>query len=63
MSQSKKFETAMEELEKIVEELGIEDISLESSVTKYKEGMELVKFCNNAIDKIEKELEVLNERG
>jgi len=61
MSQERKFEGSMEALEKIVEDLSAEDIGLEASIEKYKEGMALVQYCNKAIDKIEKELIILNE--
>ena len=40
-----------------------EDISLEESFQIYKEGMELLKKCNQAIDKVEKQVLVLNEDG
>ncbi len=40
-----------------------EDISLEESFKLYKEGMKLVKSCNDRIDKVEKEVLKLNENG
>ncbi len=40
-----------------------EDISLEESFRLYKEGMKLIQSCNDKIDKVEKEVLKLNERG
>jgi len=53
---------AIEKLEKIVHELTSEDLTLEGSIKTYKEGMALVKHCNDSIEKIEKELEILTNR-
>lgn len=61
MSKDKSFEKSLEELEKIVETLGDDDITLEDSIKQYKNGMALVDYCNKAIDKIEKELEILSK--
>ena len=46
-------------IDEIMDELSKEDISLEESFNLYKEGMELVKGCNDAIDKVEKEIIIL----
>lgn len=59
MSKEQSFEKSLEELEKVVEALSKDDITLEDSIKQYKAGMELVEYCNGAIDKIEKELEIL----
>ena len=40
-----------------------EDISLEESFQIYKNGMELLKKCNQSIDMVEKRVLVLNEDG
>lgn len=58
-----KLEEAFEKLDIIVEELEKADISLEKSFSLYQEGMKLLKACNDTIDKVEKELIVLNEDG
>ena len=58
-----KLEEAFEKLDIIVEELEKADISLEKSFSLYQEGMKLLKACNDIIDKVEKELIVLNEDG
>lgn len=50
-------------LEETVDKLESEDISLEDSFRIYKEGMELLKQCNDEIDKVEKQVMQLNEAG
>lgn len=57
------LEEAFEKLEKTVEALEREDISLEESFRIYQEGMELLKKCNLEIDQVEKKVLVLNEDG
>ena len=50
-------------LEETVAKLEAEDISLEESFRIYKEGMELLRQCNTDIDKVEKQVLLLNEAG
>lgn len=57
------LEEAFSKLEEIVSALEQEDISLEQSFQTYREGMELLKRCNQAIDQVEKQVLVLNEDG
>lgn len=57
------LEEAFLKLEETVDALEQEDISLEQSFKIYREGMELLKKCNHAIDKVEKQVLVLNEDG
>ncbi len=61
MSDNKSFEASLEALENIVSGLESEEVTLEDSIKKYKEGIQLVTRCNDAIDRIEKELEVIKE--
>lgn len=56
-------EQAFEKLEEMIGDLEQEDISLEESFKLYKEGMKLIKSCNDKIDKVEKEVLKLNENG
>ncbi len=57
------LERAFEMLEETVSALEQEDISLEESFQIYKQGMELLKKCNQAIDQVEKKVMALNEDG
>ena len=43
-------------LEKIVAELESGQLSLEDSLERYKNGIDLIKHCNKLIDKAEKEV-------
>ena len=57
------LEEAFAGLEKSVNALEREDISLEESFQVYRQGMELLKQCNQAIDQIEKQVLVINDDG
>lgn len=57
------LEASLEQLEQVMEELGSPELSLEESFAKYKQGMDLLLKCNQAIDKVEKELMILEENG
>ncbi|MBA5941883.1 MAG: exodeoxyribonuclease VII small subunit [Methanophagales archaeon] len=57
------FEDAMKRLEAIVEELGRGNLSLEDSLNRFQEGMELYKVCNNKLDEAEYKVELLIEKG
>ena len=46
-----------------VKALNQPEISLEDSFALYKKGMDLLLECNQAIDKVEKELMILEENG
>lgn len=60
---AKKFiiEEAFEQLDEIIEELESEKISLTDSMELYKRGIKLLGKCNQAIDKTEKEIIILQE--
>ena len=55
----KSFEQAMEQLEKIVEELEAGDLPLEKAMQKFEEGMELSRFCTRKLDETEKKINLL----
>jgi exodeoxyribonuclease VII small subunit len=55
----KKFETALEELEQVVEQLESGDLSLEASLAAFEKGVGLVKFCNQKLNDVEKKIELL----
>lgn len=63
MAKEQTLEQAFEMLEEMIGDLEQEDISLEESFKLYKEGMKLIKSCNDKIDKVEKEVLKLNENG
>ena len=59
------FEEAIENLEEIVAELENGNLSLDDSVKKFENGMKLSKYCNEILNKAEKEIAILleNENG
>ena len=56
-------EEAFARLEEKLERLEQDDITLEESFQLYTEGMKLVKYCSDSIDRIEKKVLVMNESG
>ncbi len=61
MAQAKTLEQSLEELSKIIEQMDREDIPLEEAFKLYNQGVKLCKSCNDKIDKVEKQLEVIGE--
>ena len=59
----KSLEEVFEELDEVVEKLEETTISLEDSFGLYHKGMELLKVCNDKIDKVEKKMLILDEDG
>lgn len=57
------LEEAFEKLDSLITELEKPDNSLEASFRAYEQGMQLVKYCNDAIDKVEKKVLVLGRDG
>lgn len=55
------LEEAFESIEGTLEKLRGEDVSLEDSFALYKDGMELLKVCSDKIDRVEKQVMVLEE--
>ena len=60
---SKTFEEAIDELEKVVNELENDELSLDESVDKFQKGMELSKYCNSLLEDAEKKISVLIDDG
>ena len=50
-------------LEEVIQKMERGDISLENSFKLYHEGMDMLKACNDKIDKIEKQMLILDEGG
>lgn len=53
------FEDTMKQLEQIVTELEKNDLDLDTSVTKFEEGMKLSKKCSQMLDDAEKRISIL----
>lgn len=64
MSDETGFEASMRKLEAIVEELEKGNFTLEESLQKFEEGLELGKSCKAILDKAEAKVKMLvEERG
>ena len=59
----KSVEETFQELEEIIRKLESGESSLEESFQYYEAGMKPVKSCNEKIDKVEKQIIVLEEDG
>lgn len=59
MAQTKSLEETLQEIENIINKMDHEEISLEESFRLYNTGIKLCKQCNDKIDKVEKQLEVI----
>jgi exodeoxyribonuclease VII small subunit len=55
----KTIEQTFEELDQLMEKLESSDTTLEESFACYEAGMKLVKACSEKIDKVEKQIIVL----
>ncbi|MEW6519604.1 MAG: exodeoxyribonuclease VII small subunit [Thermodesulfobacteriota bacterium] len=60
----KNFETALARLEELAGELEKGDLTLESSLKKFDEGMKLVQFCSQKLDESQQQIDMLlNKNG
>lgn len=56
------FESAIAELETLVEEMEHGDISLEDSLKKFERGIELTRTCQKALQDAEQKVRMLIEK-
>ena len=59
----KTFESALSRLEKITEELEQGDLSLEDSLKKFDEGIQLTEFCSAKLTEARTKVEILLEKN
>ncbi|MBQ3871612.1 MAG: exodeoxyribonuclease VII small subunit [Clostridia bacterium] len=57
------IEEAFSEIDTRIKALEADDISLEDSFREYREGMELLKYCHEAISEVEKKVQKIAEDG
>lgn len=57
------FENIMKKLEEIANELEKGDLDLDTSVSKFEEGMKLSKKCNEILENAEKRISILINDG
>ena len=58
-----KFETALSNLEKIVEEMEAGKLSLEDALKRYEEGVSLARYCSKKLNEIQKKISLLKKDG
>lgn len=58
----KTFETALTQLENITLELENGELSLDKSLKKFNEGIELARFCNEQLNDARTKVELLLEK-
>jgi exodeoxyribonuclease VII small subunit len=58
---AKTFDTAYTELQKIVEQLQSEDVSIDKLSTQIKKATDLVKFCKSKLRNVEDEIASVSE--
>ena len=61
--EEKTLEEAFSELDVLAGRLEDRETSLEDSFCLYKQGMELLKYCNDKLDTVEKKMLQMNEDG
>ncbi len=57
------LEEGFAKLDEVLEALESTEITLEEAFSTYAKGMELLKKCNDKIDRVEKKMQVINEEG
>lgn len=57
------LEDAFAKIEEVISCLEAEEITLEQSFREYNEGMKLLHYCNETIDRVEKKVLQINESG
>ena len=61
MAKSPSLEDTFDKLEDILGQMESGELTINESFKKYKEGIELVKKCSLMIDKVEKEMIIIND--
>lgn len=61
--EEKNIEQVFQELDVLTEKLEDRETSLEDSFLLYKQGMELLKYCSEKLDTVEKKMLQMNEDG
>lgn len=63
ITEAKTIEEVFQELDNLAVKLEDSEISLEDSFRFYKEGMELLKYCSDKLDTVEKKMLQMDEDG
>ena len=57
------LEEAFQELEAIIEKMQNREVTLEESFSLYEQVIHKLKFCNEKLDRVEKQMLTLNQEG
>lgn len=57
----KKFEEALEALEEIAHQLETGELGLEESISKYEDGINYARFCQEKLKEAERKIEILQK--
>lgn len=63
ITEAKTIEEVFQELDNLAVKLEDSETSLEDSFRFYKEGMELLKYCSDKLDTVEKKMLQMDEHG
>ena len=58
-NEKENLQSALQQLEKIVEDLSKKDVDVEAGLEKFKEGVALIKICRGQLQKAENEFKKL----
>lgn len=61
--ESEPLEVLFTKLEGLIKEMEKEELSLEDSFAMYQQGVALLKCCNQKIDRVEKQIMILDGEG
>lgn len=59
----KDYESAMERLEAITEQLEAGEPALEEAIKLYTEGLEIAKLCNDKLNEAGKKIKIISEKN
>ncbi|HON06445.1 MAG TPA: exodeoxyribonuclease VII small subunit [Candidatus Ratteibacteria bacterium] len=62
LKEKEKLKTALQKLEKIVDDLSKKDVDVEQGLEKFREGVDLIKFCRSQLQKAENEFIQLKQQ-
>ena len=63
MSETRSIEETFETIDGLIQKLERDELSMEESFEAYARGLALLKECRESIDKVEKNVLVLDESG
>lgn len=63
MAKASNLEDTFNKLEAVLNEMEQSELTLDESFKKYKEGMELLNKCNTMLDKVEKQIVIIDDNG